>query len=141
MERLEACQRAEGATPSAECAGYLLVPQADVLLHYAPGLLYQPDIELGGAPTSNHMVGLLPHTPMASPRDGTPRSLSRRSSPLAQPAALSRAPPAAGPAPVPAGGSGSDMLAILGAHALAMYLLYSCSRMPGQVRTPAPATQ
>ena len=140
MERLDACERAEGTAPSAEGAINLLVPQGNVMLHYAPGLLYQPDIELGGVPSSNHVASLLPHTPTATLRDGAPQSLSRRSSPPAQAPAHVPAPAASGLAPGAAGGSSSDMLAVLGAHALALYLLYSCWRMPGQVRASAAPT-
>ena len=139
MERLGACERAEGAAPSAECAVDILVPQGNVLLHYAPGLLYQPDIELGGTPSSNHAASLVPHTPTATLRDGAPQSLSRRSSPPAQAPAHVPAPAVSGLAPGAAGGSSSDVLAILGAHALALYLLYSCWSMPGQV-PPHPAS-
>ena len=137
MERLDACERAGGVTPSAEDATDLLGPQGNVLLHYAPGLLYQPDIELGGMPNSSHAAGLLPHTPTATLRDGAPQCLSRRSSPPAQAPAHVPAPAASGLAPGAAGGSSSDVLAILGAHALALYLLYSCWRMPAQVRASA----
>lgn len=140
MERLDACERGEGTALSAEPPINLLVPQGNVLLHYAPGLLYQPDIELGGMPSSNHAASLLPHTPTATLRDGAPQSLSRRSSPPAQAPAQVPAPATAGLAPGAAGGSSSDMLAILGAHALALYLLYSCWRMPNQVRASAATT-
>ena len=106
-----------------ERACCMLVSQENVLLRYCPGLLMRSDKERPAAP-----LGQATFSNAAAVYARLLPPCTATQSLVAQLAAS----PASGPPPAPAG-SCWDVLAILGAHVLAIYVLYLCACMPGRV--------